>query len=312
MALQRRYVTAIAIVLSVLLMFTCNINIALASSGGVMGGSFFDSESESSSASYASYSERVRMHYYDNHVPSPDAELAKGSHVGVSVLFLIFMLGMFLFGYYKDTKGNTVTVVKLQVAMPRGMGSSIQKDLTSIAETADTSSRDGVSCLLIGYSFVYLKQSKEDGEKYYNQLSDEERAKFNEETLLNLNNTEKRSTTTQSDVFSNEYSMFDVKEIKEGRKTFEEEKLLNGFGNGYIVITMLVAAKGAHKLSNVNGAEDLKRVLQKLRTLLLSCKLLADEVLWTPQKEDDTLSKQKLLEDYPQLAKGMFLAKKHE
>ncbi|KAL2333127.1 hypothetical protein Fmac_014340 [Flemingia macrophylla] len=66
---------------------------------------------------------------------------------------------------------------------------------------------------------------------------------------------------------------------------------------------MLVAAKGAHKLPNVNGAEDLKRVLQKLRTLLLSSKLLAGEVLWTPQKEDDTLSKQKLLEDYPQLAK---------
>ncbi|XP_020209017.1 uncharacterized protein LOC109793953, partial [Cajanus cajan] len=162
-----------------------------------------------------------------------------------------------------------------------------------------------------GYSFEDLKQSKEDGEKYYNQLSDEERAKFDEETLLNLNNTEKRSIKIQSDMFSNEY--FDVKEINEGRKIFEEERLLNGFGNEYIVITILVAAKGAHKLPNINGAEDLKIALQKLRSLL-SSKLLAGEVLWTPQKEDDTLSKQKLLEDYPQLAKGMrsFLVKKHE
>ena len=54
---------------------------------------------------------------------------------------------------------------------------------------------------------VDLKRSKEDGEKYYNQLSNEERAKFDEETLVNLNNTEKRSTKIQSDVFSNEYSM---------------------------------------------------------------------------------------------------------
>jgi len=54
---------------------------------------------------------------------------------------------------------------------------------------------------------VDLKRSKEDGEKYYNQLSNEERAKFDEETLVNLNNTEKRSTKIQSDVFSNVYSM---------------------------------------------------------------------------------------------------------
>ncbi|XP_020223560.1 uncharacterized protein LOC109805775 isoform X1 [Cajanus cajan] len=254
MALQRRYVTASAIALFVLLLllFTCNLNMAWASSGGVMGGSFFDSDSESSSSkSYTSDSERAMVHHYDNHVPSPDAELAKGSHSGVPVLFLIFMLGMFLFGYYKDTKGNSVTVLKLQVAMSSGMESSIKKDLTRIAETADTSSRDGVSYLLTetiqslvrhlgyciaGYSFEDLKRSKEDGEKYYNQLSDEERAKFDEETLLNLNNTEKRSTKTQNDMFNNEYSMFDVKEIKEGRKIFEEERLLNGFGNEYIVV----------------------------------------------------------------------------
>ncbi|TKY47318.1 hypothetical protein E2542_SST29378 [Spatholobus suberectus] len=330
MALLRRYVGASAVALFVLLLllFTCNLNMASASSGGVMGGSFFNSDSESSSSeSYTSDSERVMVHHV-NDAPSPDAELAKGSHGGVPMLFLIFILGMFLVGFYKDTKGNSVTVFKIQVAMLGGMGSSIQRDLTRIAETADTSSRDGVSCLLTetiqsldrhhgycvaGYLSVDLKRSKEDGEKCYNQLSNEERAKFDEETLVNLNNTEKKSTRTQSDVFSNEYSMFDVKEIKEERKIFEEEKLLNGFGNEYIVVTILVAAKGAHKLPNINVAEDLKKALQKLRTLL-SSKLLAGKVLWTPQNEDDTLSKRKLLEDYPQLAKGMksFLVKKHE
>lgn len=42
--------------------------------------------------------------------------------------------------------------------------------------------------------------------------------------------------------------------------------------------------------------------------------LQAGEVLWTPQKDGDILSEQKLRKDYPQLAKGMksFLVKKQE
>lgn len=41
-------------------------------------------------------------------------------------------------------------------------------------------------------------------------------------------------------------------------------------------ITVLVAAKGAQKLPNINGAEDLKKALQKLRSLLPS-KLLVSQ-----------------------------------
>ncbi|RZB81087.1 hypothetical protein D0Y65_030718 [Glycine soja] len=298
MAMLRRYVTASAIALFALLLLlvTCNLNMALASSGGVMGGNFFDSDSESSSSeSYTRDSESYRMEhhphrYYD--APSPDTDAAKGSHSGL-VLFLIFASGMFLVAFYKGSNGNSVTVIKLQVAMlGGGMGSPILRDLTRIAETADTSSRDGLTYLLAdtiqslvrhlryciaGYTFMNLKRSKEDGEKYYNQLSNEERDKFDEETLVNLNNTEKRSKKTQSDVFSNEYSMFDQKGIKEGTKKIEEEKLLNEFGDEYIVITILVAAKGAHKLPNINGTEDLKEALQKLRTVLSSKLLVRDQ-----------------------------------
>ncbi|XP_022642354.1 uncharacterized protein LOC106775141 isoform X2 [Vigna radiata var. radiata] len=334
MALLRRYVAASAVASFVFLLFllACNLNLASASSGGVMGGSFFDSDSDSDSSSsefYTRDSESYRMmHHRDNVASSHDTELAKGGHAGVPFLFLFFMLAMFLFGFYKNKNGNSVTVLKLQVAISGGKGSSIQRDLTRIAETADTSSRDGLKYLLTdtihslvghlghcvaGYSFVDLKQSKDDGEKCYYQLSNEERTKFDEETLVNLNKTEKRNTRIQNDEINNESSVFDGKDIKEERKIFEEEKLLNGFGNEYIVITILVAAKGAHKLPNVYGAEDMKNALQKLRTVL-SSNLLAGKVLWTPQNEDETLSKRQLLEDYPQLADCMktFLVKKHE
>ena len=53
-----------------------------------------------------------------------------------------------------------------------------------------------------------LRGSREDGEKCYNQLSHQERAKFDEETLVNLNSVEKKGTRSQSaNVFSNEYTM---------------------------------------------------------------------------------------------------------
>lgn len=46
----------------------------------------------------------------------------------------------------------------------------------------------------------------EDGEKRFNQLSIEERGKFDEETLVNVNNIKRQSNGTQrSNGFSNEY-----------------------------------------------------------------------------------------------------------
>lgn len=46
----------------------------------------------------------------------------------------------------------------------------------------------------------------EDGEKRFNQLSIEERGKFDEETLVNVNNIKKQKTTSsRANNFNNEY-----------------------------------------------------------------------------------------------------------
>lgn len=201
------------------LFFMYRLHLTLASSGGVMGGSFFHSDS-SSSDSFTSDSETVTV-AHDS--PFDADEDARGSHGGGAMLFVIFTFGLLVVGFCKNRNGNAITVLKLQVAMLGGKGSSIQRDLTKIAGDADTSSREGVIYLLTetiqtlhqhlgyciaGYSFVDLKRSGEDGEKCYNQLSNEERAKFDEETLVNLNNKEKISTRSQSvNMFSNEYKM---------------------------------------------------------------------------------------------------------
>ncbi|CAK9138051.1 unnamed protein product [Ilex paraguariensis] len=120
---------------------------------------------------------------------------------------------------------------------------------------------------------VDVKRSMEEGEKRFNKLSIEERGKFDEETLVNVNNIKKQSATSQR---------------------------ASGFSNEYIVITILVAAEGIHKLPTINSSRDLKEALQKIGSIP-SNRTLAVEVLWTPQNENDTLSERELLEDYPLL-----------
>ncbi|KAL3591353.1 hypothetical protein D5086_009993 [Populus alba] len=295
-----------AILIGVLLLH--DPNSAFAASGGRIGGNSFSrrSSSEYSSRSYSvprggssgfSYS----VPYY---APSPfgGGGVYVGPAVGVGVgagssLFFIlagFAAFMLVSGFLSDrneggvlTAAEKTTVLKLQVGL-LGMGRSLQRDLDRIAEVADTSSSEGLNYVLTetslallrhpdycisGYSFVDVKRSMEDGEKRFNQLSIEERGKFDEETLVNVNSIKRQSTSS---------------------------KRSNGFSNEYIVITILVAAEGVYKLPTINGSGDLKEALQKLGSIPAS-KILAVEVLWTPQNENDTLSERELLEDYPLL-----------
>ncbi|KAF5746965.1 hypothetical protein HS088_TW06G01142 [Tripterygium wilfordii] len=288
------------------LLLTYDPSSALAASGGRMGGKSFSSRSSSSSSS-RSYSVpqmsspgfSYSVPYY---APSPFGGVYVGPAVGFGVgagssLFLIlagFAAFVLVSGFLSDRSDNGVltatektSVLKLQVGL-LGMGRSLQSDLNRIAETADTSTPEGLSFVLTettlallrhpdfcisGYSFVDVKRGIEEGEKRFNQLSIEERGKFDEETLVNVNNIKRQSTASQR---------------------------ASGFSNEYIVITILVAAEGVHKLPTVNGSGDLKEALQKLGSIP-SSKILAVEVLWTPQNENDTLSERELLEDYPLL-----------
>ncbi|WCJ43930.1 hypothetical protein M5689_024634 [Euphorbia peplus] len=296
---------AIAAVL-VALLFMYDPNSATAASGGRMGGRSF-SRSSSSSSSSRSYSVpqtsspgfSYSVPYY---APSPFGGAYVGPAVGFGVgagssLFFIlagFAAFVLVSGFLSDksdggvlTATEKTSVLKLQVGL-LGMGRSLQMDLNHIAEVADTSSSQGLGFVLTetslallrhpdycisGYSYVDVKRSMEDGEKRFNQLSIEERGKFDEETLVNVNSIKKQSTLSQ-------------------RGT--------GFNNEYIVITILVAAEGVHKLPAVNGSGDLQEALQKLASIPTS-KILAVEVLWTPQNENDTLTERELLEDYPLL-----------
>ncbi|KAJ0079109.1 hypothetical protein Patl1_23357 [Pistacia atlantica] len=267
--------------------------------------------------------------------PAVGVGVGVGGGSSLFYLFMGFAAFVLVSGFLSDrSEGDVLTatektsVIKLQVGL-LGMGRSLQKDLNRIANMADTSTPEGLSYVLTetslsllrhpdycisGYSsvslllfllvtrskltvksgllvlqglclfyislvkpniqhYVDVKRSVEDGEKRFNQLSIEERGKFDEETLVNVNNIRKQSTSSQR---------------------------AGGFSNEYIVITILVAAEGVHKLPSINGSGDLKEALQKLGSLPQS-KIMAVEVLWTPQNENDTLTERQLLEDYPLL-----------
>ncbi|KAL8028807.1 hypothetical protein ABFX02_14G185100 [Erythranthe guttata] len=182
---------------------------------------------------------------------------------------------------------KAVTVIKLQVGL-LGSAKSLQKDINRIAETADASTTEGLHNILTDFVLALLrhpehcisvflsidvKWSTEGAEQRFYQLSLEERSKFDEETLVNFNNAKSGSSCTLRS---------------------------SGFSNEYIVVTILVRVIGKLKLPRINNIKDLKEVLEKLGSLPL-CKIAAVEVLLAPRIGDDTLSEEKLLENYPLL-----------
>ncbi|XP_073120775.1 FLUCTUATING-LIGHT-ACCLIMATION protein 1, chloroplastic-like [Henckelia pumila] len=215
---------------------------------------------------------------------------AVGSGSGARVIFVVLMVVWFLVQaalIYSSHEDAKISVLKLQVGL-LGLGRSVQKDLNHIAEIADTSTSQGrhfvlseTSLSILRHSDYYCisayssveKRSINEVEERFNQLSMEERRKFDEETLVNVNNIKKQRSTIPSS---------------------------SGFRSEYVVITMVVTAEGEHNLSCINNSKDLEEALQKLGSFPSST-MLAVEVLWTPQKEDDTLSERELLEDYPLL-----------
>ncbi|KAH0726717.1 hypothetical protein KY284_002582 [Solanum tuberosum] len=299
-ALQKPAVAAVLV--GLLLMY--DPNSALAASGGRIGGkSFSSSRSSAPSRGYSMRTAEPRFSYSaPYYAPSPFGFSGGGVYVGPAVGFgssaFLVMMGFAAFimvsGFLSDrSEGSVLTatdktsVLKLQVGL-LGLGRSLQKDLNRIAEVADTSTPEGLSFVLTettlallrhpgycisAYSSVDVKRSMEEGENRFNQLSIEERGKFDEETLVNVNNIKRKSSTSQR---------------------------ASGFSNEYIVVTILVAAEGVYKLPTINGSGDLKEALQKIASIP-SSRTLAVEILWTPQNENDTLSERELLEDYPLL-----------
>lgn len=225
---------------------------------------------------------------------------------GLFTLILFIVIANFLFRSFRSAQASdeygystaspTVSVTKLQVGL-LAQARDLQADLNRIAEHADTSSSEGLAQVLQETTLALLRHpeywvygstdskqaSLEAAENQFNRLALAERSKFSEETLSNVNNLLRQAQAKQA--------------LLEGGGA-----LANMPENPaeYIVVTLLVATQGKLSLPAINSSQDLRQAINQMGSVS-SDRLLAMEVLWTPQAEGDTLSAEEVLVEYPDL-----------
>ncbi|BFM38805.1 DUF1517 domain-containing protein [Synechocystis sp. LKSZ1] len=197
-------------------------------------------------------------------------------------------------GNFIEEDNPLVSIAQLQVGL-LASAKVLKTDLDQLGVTADTGTPAGRIALLQEASlallrhpeyWVYSATQVENAplslaEAQFNQLSLRERSKFTAETLSNVNSQLRRV----------EQSRLPGNGIEDGLPLVNDD---------YILVTILVATLGKLSLPTVNDASDLRQALQKLGGIGGE-QLLAVEVLWTPQAERDTLSRDDLLVEYPNL-----------
>lgn len=191
---------------------------------------------------------------------------------------------------------STVSVAEVQVGLLAN-ARELQPELNRLALTADTSTASGRATVLQEATLALLrhpeywvygatnsqKASLEAAEAKFNQFSLTERSKFTAETLTNVDNVIDESQKALGG------------ETKDGALQVKE-----GDTGEYIVATVIVGATGKLDLPTINGTDEMRQALQQIGSLG-SDRLLAVEILWTPQADGDTLSSDDILAYYPNL-----------
>lgn len=195
-----------------------------------------------------------------------------------------------------------VSITRLQVGL-LAESRGLQAELNQIAETADTNSPEGRAEILQETSLALLRHPEYwvyaggssgqarlgSAESQFNRLALAERSKFTAETLSNVNNQLKAATPSGS-----------LPAAQEGGELDNPTRLITEGPGEYIIVTLLAATLGNLQLPPINNADDLRQALRQIGGMP-SDKLLAIEVLWTPQAEGDTLTSDDLLAEYADL-----------
>jgi uncharacterized membrane protein len=172
----------------------------------------------------------------------------------------------------------------------------LQKELDELGRTADTGSAVGRAQVLQEATLALLRHPEywvygaaqsqqtalEAAEAKFNQLALAERSKFTAETLTNVNN-QLREGSSQTSL-----------------PTSGGQIVATEAPGEYIIVTILVGVEGKLELPTINSSDDLHQALRQIGGIS-SDRLLAVEVLWTPQAEGDTLTSDDLMANYPDL-----------
>lgn len=226
-----------------------------------------------------------------------------GSIFGILIFFAIanFLVQTFRRmgeGGDNDVPGYSnpkISVARVQVGLLEG-ARGLQKELDELALSADTGSAQGRAQVLQESTLALLRHPEywvygaaqsqqtalEAAEAKFNQFALAERSKFTSETLSNVNN-QLRDASSQTSLPA------DGGQIAATEAPGE-----------YIVVTLVVGTQGKLELPTINSSDDLRQALRQMGSIS-SERLLAVEILWTPQAEGDTLTSDDLMAGYPDL-----------
>ena len=193
---------------------------------------------------------------------------------------------------YSNSK---ISVGRVQVGLLEA-ARGLQQELDELGRTADTGSAAGRAQVLQEASLALLRHPEywvygaaqsqqtapEAAEAKFNQLALAERSKFTEETLSNVNN-KLRQGSSQASLAAGGGELVATEAPSE-----------------YIIVTILVGTEGKLELPTINSSDDLRQALRQIGGIS-SDRLLAVEILWTPQAEGDTLTSDDLMAEYPDL-----------
>jgi len=195
-------------------------------------------------------------------------------------------------GYDDDGSDEVVSgkahVQTLQLGIGRS-GRDVRRRLTTFAEQGDTGTESGLARLLSQAALELLREK-----------ASIRHALFASSGPLSFANAE----TKMGGLALKERSKFQVERLRaaDGKVNRSEEKLTASDDIlEYVVITLVVATRAPLvDLKEVRQAEDVETVLAAMGGISPS-NLLGIEVIWTPADDEDALTQEDLLTEYPDL-----------
>jgi uncharacterized membrane protein len=225
-----------------------------------------------------------------------------GGFGGLFTIILFIGLANFILRTVRELGGDgegvnvdnpSVSVAKLQIGL-LAEARSLQDDLNRIALSADTSSSEGLTQVLQEATLSLLRHPEYwqyatvasdttrllSAEQSFNQLVLAERSKFTGETITNVNN-----RLQQAELRSEAADKGELAPTQPGE---------------YIVASVVVATQGKLSLPKISTTQDVRQALSRLGAIS-SDRLLAVEILWTPQASGETLTSDEMIAEYPEL-----------
>ncbi|GAB4136301.1 MAG: DUF1517 domain-containing protein [Cyanobacteria bacterium J069] len=191
-------------------------------------------------------------------------------------------------GSASELHNNIVTVSQVQIALLAN-ARELQRRLNALATQANWGSQEGLSEMLRETVLALLRSpeywthvrassqtvnSREAGTRLFEQLSLGERSKLSAETLVNIGGRLRQQPPAQP---------------------------LDRDPAAYIVVTLLVGTADDRPLfGEIRSTEALTAALRRLGSLPPDY-LLVYELLWAPQDESSSLSRDELIARYPDL-----------